>query len=469
MREEIPAPPFRDRERMAETPLAEEIKAILATMVRLTLRLRAKNPEDPTDVDKSPEDTNESIGDHTAMTAYLMDYFHPLIKISDEKGERLELNYERSLDMVLAHDLGDVTNLPPIPGVQKSPEQREQELISTAKIFGELPSKGGFNKNLFEAYAEYLGEETREARFVRAINGLSTMLYVLSKPHHLRKGLVGGKGYALEDYRDRVGNYCREFGPVNEFYTLVERLFRQKEYFAESRVYQNHILRPNLARKILTDKTPDFGDPDTTNVEEETSRLLRLQTLKWKLRFGKEAKPDDEYHDTVAEHVSSLLFLAKYFTPIVRSDPEQKNAQFLDYKEIVGMIFVHDMPEALTGDVVSGSKDEKRSLEEWDAGVEMSTDFVPRAGRYDKRFWNYLEKYELERTKSRFVTASWFVKTLDQLEGELHKYARGKQPHEYVMSLEEAYKKALPNLELFPLLHKHFVSIQNRSRHNYLR
>ncbi len=203
MTEELPKSPFRERQDSAQALQSEEIRAA-SGVFNLTRRYRAKVPENPSDVDKPAEDINESVGDHIAMSAYLMHYFLPLLEGSGEN-----LDYERTFDMVLTQDIGAISNLPDLPGVQKTPEQRREEIISTAKIFDTLPKRDGFNRSLFNAYAEYLGQETREARFVGGVNGLETMLYVLSKPHNLRADLVGGKGYALEDYRERIAPFCR--------------------------------------------------------------------------------------------------------------------------------------------------------------------------------------------------------------------------------------------------------------------
>ncbi len=57
---DLPPPPFREREDFEKTPLAEEIKAVIG-MYKLVDRLRAKDPDDPTDVDKEWSDTNESV------------------------------------------------------------------------------------------------------------------------------------------------------------------------------------------------------------------------------------------------------------------------------------------------------------------------------------------------------------------------------------------------------------------------
>jgi len=471
MSEEMPKSPFRDREQYEKTPLAEEMKAVLG-MYELTRRLRAKNPDDPKDVDKAPEDIEESVGDHIAMTAYLMHYFLPLL---EEQG--VTLDYERVSDMILAHDIGHISNMSPVPAIQRTPEQKREEIVGTAKIFGELPRRDGFNRALFDAYAEYIGQETPEARFVNALNGLETMLYVLSRPPQLRKELVAGRGYALEDYRERIAPFCREFPPIREFYDRAERLFHRENYFAPSRVYENNVTRPDTMKNIFIQNGPEFGDLDNIDVNEENDRLLRLQRLKRKLRFGQAPKPHDEHHDTVAEHTSALLFIKRYFLSSTANEvaQEQKQARVrrprkstqLDSRELNEIILAHDAPEALTSDVITLSKTEARAVEEWDAGGDVEFDYAPRAARFNSKFGDRLEGYELDRTMPPFVGSAWFVKGLDMLEAQLYIFdreTRGKLSHMHVMSRDDVHKKAEPILQLFPTLEEHFDALEQKFR-----
>lgn len=461
MAEEALKSPFRDRSEEKETPLSEEIKAVLG-IFELTRRLRAKVPEDPSDTDKPRENISESAGDQTAMTAYLMHYFLPLIE-----RERVGLNYEKTLDMVLAHNIGDMGGLPLIPGVQQDIEQRHEEIINTAKVFGELPRRNGFNRALFNAYAEYLGQETREARFVRALNGLETMLYVLSRPPQLRAELVGGKGYALEDYRERVEPFCREFPPLQKFYTRIERVFHGKQYFAPSRVYNNRVMRPEVARNLFVSSAPDFGDPSNLEINDENERLLRFQRLKRQLRFGQPSKPEGEHNDTVPEHISSLLLLERYFLQAIKADPRQAGKESLSLNQGTAMVLSHDMSEVIKGDVIAPLKTERHSLAEWDAAVEIATELAPRAAEFNEEFWKSFEQYEFDRDKPPFVGDSWLVKGLDVLEAQLYIFdreTRGKLSRMRVLSREEVRGRFGAVMGLFPVLKEHFDALEQKFR-----
>lgn len=429
-------------------------------MFALTGRLRAKVPEDPKDKDKSTDEIQESSGDHIAMSAYLMHYFLPQLEKTGEK-----LDYDRVLDMVLTEDLGSVANLPPMPGVQKKQEQKREEIVETARIFADLPKRNGFNEQMFNAYAEYLGQESKESRFVRAINGLETMLYVLSRPHERRKEIVAGGGYAIEDYRERIGAYCKEFPPLREFYERAERLLHGKQYFAPSRLYQNQLMRGETARNILESNRPDLGDESTATVASENDGLLLLQRLKRKLRFGQSPKPASEHHDTVAEHISSLLYLVRYFYPALKADKTQKRREQLSLRLLVEMVLAHDMPEALTGDTIAPEKTAKHAREEYDAGVEESIEYAPRQSDFQERFWHALEKYEEDRNRAPFAGNSWLVKSLDVVEAQMYIFdpeTRAKTSKLRVRSRKEVHDQWADVLRLFPILDAHYKDLEKR-------
>ncbi|MDP2649121.1 MAG: hypothetical protein Q8P19_04485 [bacterium] len=382
----------------------------------------------------------------------------------EEKGGA-EFVYERTLDMVLAHNVGALSKNLSMPGVQQTLGQRREEIVSTAKIFGDLPSRGSFNKALFEAYAEYLGQETREARFTRALNGLETMLYVLSRPPNLRTQLVGGKGYAIEDYRERIEPFCREFPPIHKFYTRIERVFHGKGYFAPSRMYENSVMRPDVARNTFISSAPEFGNADIINIDEENERLLHLQRLKRQLLFGQKAKPEEEHNDTVSEHVATLLFLERYFLPIAKNDPRQVRKDRLSLDEGAGMILSHDMPEAIQGDIATHLKTESDAVNEWDTGAEIAGEFAPRASGFNDDFWRYVEKYELDRDRPPFVGNSWFVKCLDVLEAQFYIFdreTRNKLSRMHVLPRKEVRGRYEKMLEQFPVLKDHFDALEQK-------
>ena len=462
--EEMPPSPFRKRPNPEKILISEEIRAILG-IYELTRRLRAKDPEDSEDVDKSKEDISESVGDHTAMSAYLMHYFLPILESAGMK-----LDYGKTLDMVLAHGIGDINN-PSKPGVQKTPEERRQELVTTAKVFGELPRRGGFNRQMFEAYTEYLGQETSESRFVRAVNGLETMLYVLSRPAHLRAGLVGGKGYAVEDYRDRIQSYCREFPQLLEFYKRLEPIFHWKDpktkenYFAPSREYENQIPRPDVLQNVFLSNAPDFGDPTDIDVESENARLLELYRMKRQLLFGQEPKPSTEYHDTDAEHIASALFLNRYFTPAILADQEQQGRDELSLRETTEILLAHDVPEAITGEKIVQAKTAADTVEEKIAAATIANRYAPRAGGFNQKFMFSFAKYELGKSDSPAPLNAKVAKAIDTMEGQfnlLYLKTRETPARMIYMSHEKVDEKSGRFIRMFPIIDDHFEALNEK-------
>jgi len=125
----------------------------------------------------------------------------------------------------------------------------------------------------------------------------------------------------------------------------------------------------------------------------------------------------------------------------------------------------HDMPEIILGDVISPLKTKKHAVEEWDAAVEIASEYAPRAEDFHEKFWRLLEKYELDRTGAPFIGNSWLVKGLDVLEAQLYifdKETRGKLEHMRVLSREEVRNRFGAVMHLFPILGKHFDALEQK-------
>ena len=470
MSEELPRSPFRQSENLEKTSLTEEVRAVLG-IFKLTQRLRAKNPDDPNDVDKSPDDIEESVGDDVAMTAYLVHYFLPLLEQSGEK-----LNYERILDMVLANEVGNIGDIQDVPGVQKTPEAKQQEIIATAKLFGTLPRRNGFNRALFDAYAEYIEQKTKEARLVRAVKGLSTMLYILSRPEvtkskepgeerNLRKELVAGNGYALKDYKNRIGKFCEQFEPLGEFYALIERFFHARGYFAKSRKYENGIMRPGVMKSALISNAPDFGNPNDLDIDAENEGLLKFFRLRRKLRFGQGMKPAHEHHDTVAEHTANLLVFERYFGPAIMGDPEQEGRDRISIRGGSEILLSHDVIEILTGEKIAQIKTEKDAVDEKDAAGAIVRNYGPRASNFNILFGQRYAEYESGKTPPLAVSNPTLAKAEDVLEGQFGIFdpeTREKLPYMHIMSRREVDEKAGGFIRLYPILNAHYEALNRK-------
>lgn len=114
-----------------------------------------------------------------------------------------------------------------------------------------------------------------------------------------------------------------------------------------------------------------------------------------------------EIHQTqsVAEHVTNMIFCAYYFRDI--EDPKYK----MNFEEVVRLMVMHDMGEIETGDIISTKKNgdhTKLEIEAIKHVAEKSPNFVKR---------------EIERNFNRFENPTTpeerFAKAMDKFEGLL--------------------------------------------------
>ncbi len=458
MPEKMPPVPFKQRAEGSETiTQADEIRAVTGVF-ELTRRLRAKNPE-LNEGDKPLDDITESVGDHIAMVAYLMHYFLPLLE-----RDGVKLNYERTLDMVLSHDIAEASQLPHVMSIKKTAAHKRDEVLNAVQLLSTLPRREGFNADLHIAYGEYIGRDTQEARFVRALNGLETMLYVLSKPDAVRTELVKGMGYSREHYRERIGTYCEEFPALQQFYTRVERLFQINGYFDDKNPQGNGVIKPEELQSLLNSFSPTLDEREI-DADAENTALLRLYSLKRKLHFGQPPKPSTEHRDSDAEHVTLLLFLARYFVPAIQNDPNQKNREEISLRDVIELVLAHDAPEAITGDLITQMKTEDTAIAERQAADAIIDIYAPRAEGFNLRFGKRYFEYEMGKAAATTPSNATLMKALDVFEGQCNIYdprTREKLPGMPMMSAEAVEKKVGAIVRLFPILAEHWDDLAEK-------
>ncbi len=458
-----PISPHKIRQGQEGTAIPDEIRSMLGVF-ELTRRLRYKNPDNPVDIDKSRNETTESAGDHIAMVAYLMHYFLPIL---ERKG--IKLNYEQVLDMVLTHDIAEATGSPHFIGIRKTVKEKRQEITdSFALINNKLPQRNGFNIAIGNAYSEYFQQKTPEARFVRALNGLETMLYLLSKTDDVRNQMIKENGYTLEDYQRRIGAFCEPYPPLHEFYKRIEHLFRIKNYFAPSAENKENVdVNPEEMASLLSSLAPK-SESRRLNISSENAGLLQLLALKRKLRFGHKPKPINETHDTVAEHTSSLLFLARYFLPALKADRKQKGRDSLSMRIVAETILAHDIPEAITGDVRIIDKTIKDTEKEESAAEDIAQKYAPRAEGFNELFKKRFEHYEENKQRQNLMhTNLTLVKTLDSLEALFQIFdpaTRAKIPLIKILPLDQIKEKIGTYCQLFPIIEQHYEALLSISK-----
>lgn len=149
-----------------------------------------------------------------------------------------------------------------------------------------------------------------------------------------------------------------------------------------------------------------------TNIEKFTDEYVLAEIKKIKYTYGVNSVirynlERDELHKTqsVAEHVTNMLFLAYYFREL--EDPNAK----MDFDKVVRMILFHDMAEIETGDIITTIKtsaDDEVERLAVKTVKEKSPEFVAREveALYD----------EIEDAKT---FEARFVKAIDKLEGQI--------------------------------------------------
>ncbi len=148
------------------------------------------------------------------------------------------------------------------------------------------------------------------------------------------------------------------------------------------------------------------------NIEQFTDEHVLAEIRKIKYTYGVNSVirynlERDELHKTqsVAEHVTNMLFLAYYFREL--EDPKN----LLDFDKVVRMILFHDMAEIETGDIITTIKTSADNEVERLAVKtvrEKSPEFVAKEVE---------ELYEeIEETKT---FEARFVKAIDKLEGQI--------------------------------------------------
>jgi 5'-deoxynucleotidase YfbR-like HD superfamily hydrolase len=143
---------------------------------------------------------------------------------------------------------------------------------------------------------------------------------------------------------------------------------------------------------------------EKSKILKEINKILYTYGLNKVIRYGQERK---EVYQTqsVAEHVTNMIFCAYYFRDI--EDPKHK----IDLERVVRLIIMHDMGEIETGDIITNRKTEADSKKELIAIKQVakkSPDFVRREIK------DNFNRFENPKTREEK-----FAKAIDKFEGLL--------------------------------------------------
>jgi len=432
---------------------------------------------------KSIREANESVADHIAMNAYLVHYFLPLI---EEKVANLD--YQKIMDMVLIKDLPDIIHTHTM-NKTKGKVERMRELEKTALYFNNLPQRNGFNIDMKNAFVQYLNvndeeNSTQEARFVKALNGLESMLYIFSRVSSVRKGMIAGNGFTLADYDNTIGSYCKEFEPLKKVYEYVVQIFKEHDYFAEESTLKTTDLTPaeevSVIERILENaggiKSQQPKIDTDSFIGNENDRLEKLvRSAKNRARFGYlDRQLRDHQGDTNAEHVTGLLIYNRYFLPDIQKMDAFTLAPGADFSlRSMNFRFIgHDHTEIVVGgDVVTLVKTSGDKGAEVDAATSIVNCFAPRAGGMDIEYVDKIAKFETWKDK-----LAGRVRSIEERLGLSHdntgktvlqvlEETRQVEDKLFIPSDEYAYATALDKMEAsFHLYNADMVLTLNKGR-----
>lgn len=155
---------------------------------------------------------------------------------------------------------------------------------------------------------------------------------------------------------------------------------------------------------ILLETMQNVDDLTYEYILSEIKRIKYLYKLNTVIRYNLKR---EEKHQTqsVAEHVTNMLFLAYYFRPF--EDPKNK----LNFDHVVKLIMMHDLGEIETGDYLATIKNADHKKEEKEAIVKVrlqSPKFVA------DQVENLYEEFESLKTRE-----SLYVNAIDKFEGQV--------------------------------------------------
>lgn len=115
----------------------------------------------------------------------------------------------------------------------------------------------------------------------------------------------------------------------------------------------------------------------------------------------------DELHKTqsVAEHVTNMLFLAYYFREL--EDPTNE----MDFDKVIRMILFHDMSEIETGDIIAAIKTDKDREVEREATKSVKEKSPGFVAKEIEELYDEMEAMKTSEAR--------FVKAIDVLEGQI--------------------------------------------------
>jgi len=132
---------------------------------------------------------------------------------------------------------------------------------------------------------------------------------------------------------------------------------------------------------------------------QEVQRIKYLYKMKGVFRYGTERDPWKRAESN-AEHLYGMTVLVNYFLPLLDED--------VDRQKVLDLLFVHDLDEIESGDIISYKKtDADRAREAKD--MEITLGKLPQGLALDARA--LVQEYGEQKTRE-----SQFTKAIDKIE-----------------------------------------------------
>lgn len=177
--------------------------------------------------------------------------------------------------------------------------------------------------------------------------------------------------------------------------------------------------------------------PSEEKVLADVRSLQYLYGLKHEIRYA-EKRTDDDYTESVAEHVYGMHILTLFFLPLIAETKE------IDRERVFSLITVHDLDEIETGDMLGYLKTDAIRASE----VEAAKRVVAKAPAH---LQDSLQELAEEYNNCQTLEAR-FVKAIDKFEPLIHLYnesgkrilQNNKTTLEQSIMVKESYLKPFP-------------------------
>jgi len=159
--------------------------------------------------ERMPKDTTAGHSWRTALMSFIM---------ADEL--ELDLDINKILKMAIVHDIveaetGNTDYVAIAIGKISEEAQKEIERRAIVQLTQSLPEKTG--KEIFNLWTEFDEGKTKESKYVKAINRLETLIYILEV------------GYTCYSKPELIFNYIEDANEIPELETIFEEVKKQLE------------------------------------------------------------------------------------------------------------------------------------------------------------------------------------------------------------------------------------------------